>query len=116
MIRQTFLIVLCISTVGIATAQNSSSEVLLKNSEHPQVAAAPDRSLHVVMSADRNILPGQNQLELRKKADVVRATADELKFMRIPWVTDLFQGFRLAEEEKRPVFLYLITGDPLEDS
>ena len=57
----------------------------------------------------------QHQPELLKKADAIRATADEMKFKKIPWVTDLFEGFELAEKEKRPVFLYLITGDPLVD-
>ena len=52
---------------------------------------------------------------LAKKADAVRATAGELKYMKLPWVTNLFEGFRLAREEKRPVFLYMITGDPLDD-
>ena len=58
---------------------------------------------------------GQVQSELRVKADAVRATAAEMNFTKIPWVTDLFEGFRSAKEEKRPVFLYMITGDPLDD-
>lgn len=48
-------------------------------------------------------------------ADAVRATEAELKFTQIPWETDLFEGFRLAKEERRPVFLYMITGNPLDD-
>ena len=52
---------------------------------------------------------------LRKKAGAIRPTADELRFKEIPWVIDVFEGFRLAKEEKRPVFLYMITGDPLDD-
>ena len=57
----------------------------------------------------------QEASALAKKANAIRATADELKFRKLPWVTDLFEGFRLAREEKRPVFLYMITGDPLDD-
>ena len=57
----------------------------------------------------------QDQSELRKKADAIRATAGELNYKKIPWVTDLFEGFRLAKKENRPIFLYLITGDPLDD-
>lgn len=54
--------------------------------------------------------------ELRKKADDIRASADNLfKLQRIPWVTDPAEGFRLAKEENRPVFLYLQVGDPLGD-
>lgn len=58
---------------------------------------------------------GRAASELGKKADSIRATADEWKFMQIPWVTDLFAGFRMAREENRPVFLYTIHGDPLDD-
>ena len=54
--------------------------------------------------------------ELRKKADEIRASADQLfKLRRIPWVTDPAEGFRLAQEENRPVFLYVQFGDALED-
>lgn len=54
--------------------------------------------------------------ELRKKADDIRASADKLfKLQRIPWITDPAEGFRLAKEENRPVFLYLQVGDPLGD-
>jgi hypothetical protein len=52
---------------------------------------------------------------LSARAAAVRATADEMRFKTIPWNTDVFEGFRLAREEKRPVFLYMITGDPLDD-
>ena len=58
---------------------------------------------------------GQEQSDVEKKADAVRATAAEMNFTKIPWVTDVFEGFRLAKEEKRPVFLYVVTGDPLDD-
>ena len=60
-------------------------------------------------------VPGQEPSDLEKKADTVRATAAEMNFTKMPWVTDVFEGFRLANDEKRPVFLYVITGDPLDD-
>ncbi len=61
------------------------------------------------------LVAGQEQSELRMKAGAVRATAAEMSFTKIPWVMDLSKGFRLAKEENRPVFLYMITGDPLDD-
>lgn len=66
-------------------------------------------------------LRGQENLikdrsDLRGKADAIRASANDLfKLQRIPWVTDPAEGFRLAREENRPVFLYIQAGDPLED-
>ena len=61
---------------------------------------------------------GRNEdgADLRKQADDLRASADDVfKLQRIPWVTDMSEGFRLAKEEKRPVFLYIQSGDPLGD-
>ncbi len=58
----------------------------------------------------------EDESELRKQADDIRASADSLfKLQRIPWVTDPAEGFRLAKEENRPVFLYVQFGDALED-
>ncbi len=54
--------------------------------------------------------------EVRDKADEIRSSARSLlKLQRIPWITDPAEGFRLAKEENRPVFLYMQAGDPLED-
>ena len=58
---------------------------------------------------------GEEPSDLAKKADSVRATAAEMNFMKMPWATDVFGAFRMAAKEKRPVFLYLVTGDPLDD-
>jgi hypothetical protein len=66
-------------------------------------------------------LPAQDEADefasrLHAQADEIRAAAADLfKLRRIPWTTDVFEGFRLAREEQRPVLLYMITGDPLGD-
>ena len=60
--------------------------------------------------------PDQPTSRLHRQADEIRAAAESLfKLRRIPWTTDVFEGFRLAREEQRPVLLYMITGDPLGD-
>lgn len=60
--------------------------------------------------------PDRDAAGLRKQADAIRASAEKLfKLQRIPWVRDPAEGFRLAKEENRPVFLYIQAGDPLED-
>jgi hypothetical protein len=68
--------------------------------------------MHVVTPT---LVAGAEQSKLRKQADAVRATAAQTNYTKIPWVTDIFEGFRLAKEEKRPAFFYMITGDPLGD-
>lgn len=55
------------------------------------------------------------QTTIRETADKVRATPAEMKFTKLPWITDLLDGFTIASQEKRPVFLYLQTGDALDD-
>ena len=52
--------------------------------------------------------------ELARRADIIKPSADELKWTRIPWVLDLAEGQRLARAEKRPIFLWVTGDDPLE--
>jgi hypothetical protein len=51
---------------------------------------------------------------LEKNATAIRATPDELKWQRIPWVLDLAEGQRMAREEHRPLLLWATGDDPLE--
>lgn len=70
--------------------------------------------LTLLIGAAEGTPQGFNE-DLIKHADAVRATADEMGFKNMPWVTDLFEGLRLAQEERRPVFLVSQFGDPLDD-
>jgi hypothetical protein len=38
----------------------------------------------------------------------------EPKWQRIPWLLDLDEGIRLAQEEKRPILIWTSGDDPLE--
>ena len=67
----------------------------------------------VTLLVSTTTLGAEGASELKTKADAV--TASEMNFTTIPWVTDLFEGFQQARKEQRPVFLYMITGDPLDD-
>ena len=64
----------------------------------------------VTVAADNS-----NRKTMKEEAAKVRATAAEMNFTKLPWNTDLLNGFKVASEEKRPVFLYLQTGDALDD-
>ena len=44
----------------------------------------------------------------------IKPRPDELKFQKIPWVQDLAEGQRIAEAERRPIFLWAIADAPLE--
>lgn len=57
----------------------------------------------------------EDRPDLGKLADAVRATDAERTYKKIPWLTDVVKGLDLARQEHRPVFLYMILGDPLED-
>jgi hypothetical protein len=52
--------------------------------------------------------------ELTQRAKVIRPSAEELKWQRIPWLTDLGQGQRVAQGERRPILLWVTGDDPLE--
>ena len=53
--------------------------------------------------------------ELAKQAAVVKPKPDEEKWQNIPWITDVNEGRRLAREEKRPILLWTILGEPLDE-
>lgn len=44
----------------------------------------------------------------------VKPTAGELRWQKIPWLTDLGQAQAVAREEKRPILLWVTGDDPLE--
>ena len=52
--------------------------------------------------------------ELLRRAAVIKPRPDELKWQRIPWVQDLAEGQRIAQAERRPIFLWAIADAPLE--
>ena len=52
--------------------------------------------------------------DLQARAGVIKPAPEELKWQRIPWVTDLAEGQRLAQQERRPIFLWVTGDEPLE--
>jgi len=52
--------------------------------------------------------------ELMQRAAVIKPSAEELKWQRIPWLIDLGQAQRLSQQERRPIFLWVTGDDPLE--
>jgi hypothetical protein len=51
---------------------------------------------------------------LTQRAEVIKPSASELKWQRIPWLMDLAQGQRVAQAERRPILLWVTGDDPLE--
>jgi hypothetical protein len=51
---------------------------------------------------------------LEKRASLIKPTAEELRWQQIPWVTDLTKGQRLAQQERRPILLWVTGDDPFE--
>lgn len=50
---------------------------------------------------------------LDAKIAEILPTADEDAFLRIPWRTSLLQARRDANEQGKPIFMWLMNGDPL---
>jgi hypothetical protein len=59
--------------------------------------------------------PLQNPAELTKLATIIKPSAAANKWQQIPWLTDLNEARRLAKEEKRPLFLWTVFGEPLDE-
>jgi hypothetical protein len=58
--------------------------------------------------------PQPAEQNLAKRAAVIKPAKEELRWQQIPWVTDLAEGQRLAQAERRPIFLWVTGDDPLE--
>jgi hypothetical protein len=52
--------------------------------------------------------------DLLRRAAVIKPRPEELKWQKIPWVLDLVEGQRVAQAERRPIFLWAIADAPLE--
>jgi len=53
--------------------------------------------------------------ELTRLATVIMPSAEANKWQQIPWLRDVTEGRRLAREEKRPLFLWTVFGEPLDE-
>jgi hypothetical protein len=51
---------------------------------------------------------------LSRRADRVRPTPEETRWMQIPWVRSVVDGQRMARAEKRPIMYWHVDDDPLE--
>jgi hypothetical protein len=50
---------------------------------------------------------------LRARAAALKQTAAELRWQEIPWLSDLNEGLRLAQQENRPLLLWTTGDEPL---
>jgi hypothetical protein len=59
--------------------------------------------------------PLPSPAELTELATIIKPSAAANKWQQIPWLTDLNEARRLATEEKRPLFLWTVFGEPLDE-
>ncbi len=51
--------------------------------------------------------------ELHELLAYLRPKPEEMRWRAIPWQTDLRDARRLAEEARKPIFLWAMNGNPL---
>ena len=59
--------------------------------------------------------PPPSPAELTKLATVIKPPAAANKWQQVPWLTDVNDARKLAKEEKRPLFLWTVFGEPLDE-
>ena len=59
--------------------------------------------------------PSPSAAELTQLAAVIKPSAKANQWQQIPWLTDVTEGRKLAKEEKRPLFLWTVFGEPLDE-
>jgi hypothetical protein len=83
------------------------------------VLGALTHGAHPAHGADQ-VPPGAKQggpspEVLTRRAAVIKPRPDEDKWQQIPWVTDVNEGLRQARAEQRPLLLWTIMGEPLDE-
>src|SRR5262249_1173374 len=59
--------------------------------------------------------PPPSPAELTQLATITKPSAAANKWQQIPWLTDVNDARQLAREEKRPIFLWTVFGEPLDE-
>src|SRR3954462_11397295 len=59
--------------------------------------------------------PLPSPAELTKLATIIKPSAAANKWQQIPWLGDVNEGRKRAKEEKRPLFLWTVFGEPLDE-
>jgi hypothetical protein len=60
--------------------------------------------------SDRARMPG----ELAALYDNLKPRPNEVRWKDIPWLNDIGDGIKVAKDEKRPLFIYVSTDEPLD--
>ena len=71
------------------------------------------RHMQAQVPAEARILP--SPAELTKLATTIKPSAAANKWQQIPWLSDVNLGRKLAREEKRPLLLWTVFGEPLDE-
>lgn len=124
-------------TLAGLTSPGFSDTVVLKNGKTIQNARTEIRDGKITIQADgatlslpldrvedirtESVQPVQAEeakpvrvvSELDAKIAEILPTADEDAFLRIPWRTSLLQARREANERRKPIFMWVMSGDPL---
>lgn len=68
--------------------------------------------MFLVISPSRASEPIKPQ-QFDKLHALIKPSADEEKFMKIPWLTDLWEARKKAAADDRPILLWEMDGHPL---
>ena len=58
--------------------------------------------------------PADERAAVEARAARLRPTADMLKWYAVPWLHDLTEAVRQAKAERRPLFVWVADGEPLD--
>lgn len=80
------------------------------------VAGAHGPARHVLAQAPAEARqPSPSAAELTRLATVIKPSTEANKWQQIPWLRDVTEGRKLAKKENRPLFLWTVFGEPLDE-
>ena len=83
--------------------------------DSPSSTGSPDRSSTRAQAPAEAGKPLSSPAELTKLATAIKPSAAANRWQQIPWLTDVNEARKLATKEKRPLFLWTVFGEPLDE-
>jgi hypothetical protein len=90
----------CFLLAALAPLQFVAAATVKLDETNDKVRAAYDAGIET-----------QQQFEI--VSNFISANDEETKWQEIPWLPSLGEGIQLANEKKKPLFVWAMNGDPL---
>ena len=54
-----------------------------------------------------------NDAQYESVSNFIKPSGQEVKWREIPWIPSIWEGIKIAEKKRKPIFVWAMNGDPL---